>query len=226
MKSDNLVLQRFAELEIQAEEISNARVVDFVSNEGKRYYDIPYAQFKGWDLRVLNLLQRVFSENSVHFQEFSEHYKSAGDSESTFNMIRELFLAAKDDYEGGYLFNFRALVKAEVLDDAIEQATEVLKAGYKDPACVLAGVSLEVTLKELCDREKIKTGKLDKMNVDLQKAGIYNMAKQKQITAWADLRNKAAHGEWEEYSQEDVKDFVSGVQRFVADYLIGKLPPN
>jgi hypothetical protein len=57
------------------------------------------------------------------------------------------------------------------------------------------------------------------MNVELCKAGIYNMAKQKQITAWAELRNKAAHGEWSEYDSNDVKDFYEGVHRFIADYL-------
>jgi len=34
------------------------------------------------------------------------------------------------------------------------------------------------------------------MNADLIKVGAYNMAKHKQITASADVGNKAAHGEW------------------------------
>ncbi len=57
------------------------------------------------------------------------------------------------------------------------------------------------------------------MNVEVCKASIYNMAKQKQITAWADLRNKAAHGDWAAYNDNDVNDFLQGVQRFIADYL-------
>ena len=48
---------------------------------------------------------------------------------------------------------------------------------------------------------------------------MHNMAKQKQITAWADLRNNAAHGNWSEYNAADVKDFLDGVQRFIADFL-------
>jgi hypothetical protein len=57
------------------------------------------------------------------------------------------------------------------------------------------------------------------MNADLAKAGVYNLAKQKQITAWADLRNKSAHGEWGAYSAADTEDMIKGVERFVADYL-------
>ena len=90
---------------------------------------------------------------------------------------------------------------------------------YKDPACVLTGVSLEIAVKELTLRHSVQPGKLDKMNTDLCKLGIYNVAKQKQITAWADLRNKAAHGDWSAYTDPDVRDMLSGVQRFIGDYL-------
>jgi len=111
------------------------------------------------------------------------------------------------------------LVQAEVLDDALEQAAELLKAGYKEPACVVAGVSLETAVKELCTRQAISHGKLDKMNADLCKAGIYNMGWQKQITAWAERRNNAAHGKWDAYNNADVDDLIKGVNRFIAEYL-------
>jgi HEPN domain-containing protein len=117
------------------------------------------------------------------------------------------------------LFNVRALVQAEVLDNALEQAAELLRAGYKDPACVVAGVTLETALKELCTRQGVAHGKLDKMNADLCKAGVYNMGWQKQITAWAERRNKAAHGDWAVYNNADVDDMIKGVTRFIAEYL-------
>lgn len=42
---------------------------------------------------------------------------------------------------------------------------------------------------------------------------------QKQVTTWAHWRNKAAHGEYGEYKEADVKSMIDGVQRFIADYL-------
>jgi hypothetical protein len=66
------------------------------------------------------------------------------------------------------------------VDDALSQAGELLDAGYKDPACVLIGVSLEIAVKELVERATLAPGNLDAMNTSLCKAGIYNMAKQKQ----------------------------------------------
>jgi len=220
LRLDSLVLKRFAELENNAEAVSKAKEHSFTGTDGKRYCEVPAPLFRGWVVRVLNLLQRIFGEDSIHCQQFKENSDKAGTiDESDFDLCLSIFQAAKEDYEGGYLFDVRALVKAEVLGDALEQAEEILSAGYKDPACVVVGIALETTLKEMCTRNGISHGKLDSMNVELRKANVYNMAKQKQITAWADLRNNAAHGKWSEYNNADVKDFLEGTQRFIADFL-------
>ena len=216
---DTLIRKRFNELETKAEEVSKTRVFKFKSNDGVVYYKIPFPQFTGWGVNVLNLLERVMGEGSVHYDNFNKTFQEFSGWESEFETCKSILLSAKEDYDNGYLFNVRALVKAEVLDDALEQAQVLLDAGYKDPACVLVGVSLEIALKEICTREGIPPGKADKINVELRKLGIYNMAKQKQITAWADLRNKAAHGDWSAYDQADVQDFLNGANRFIADYL-------
>jgi len=71
----------------------------------------------------------------------------------------------------------------------------------------------------LCDRHSLPHGKLDRMNADLCKAGAYNMAKQKQITAWAEIGNNAAHGEWSKYTEADAIAMVQGVEALVADLL-------
>ena len=59
--------------------------------------------------------------------------------------------------------------------------------------------------------------KLDTMNADLAKAGVYNLLKQKQITALADLRNKAAHG-LGGFTSKDVESMIQDVRRFMEDY--------
>jgi len=209
MKIDKLIKRRFLELTEKA-----ATVADTCDDN-----DISSKKFKEWATNCLSLLQRVFGENSIHYQNFYTHYQAFLGYDYEFEDCRGIFEAAKEDYEGGYLFSVRALTKAEVLEDVLEQASELLKAGYKDPACVLAGVALETTLKEICARVGTPHGKLDKMNVELCKEDVYNVAKQKQITAWADLRNKAAHGEWTAYNETDVKSFREGVVQFIADYL-------
>jgi hypothetical protein len=219
MGLDPIVVRRFDELAAKADAVAASRVHDFTSDEGVPYFKIPEAQMMGWVTNVQNLLERIFGKDSVHVQRFVEAVGHSGGWESGFQTCRAIFLAAREDFEGGYLFNVRSLAKAEVLADAMAQAGELLHSGYKDPACVLARVALESTLKDLADRFGVPLAKLDKMNADLCKAGAYNMAKQKQITAWADIGNKAAHGDWSEYSAADAEAMVRGVEALTADLL-------
>ena len=219
MALDQLIQKRFQELDRKAQEVRKARYLDFTSHEGIPYYGIPYAAVAGWATSVQNLLVRSFGQESVHLREFQRVFGAFDKWESAFDSCVAVFAAAKEDYEGGYLFSVRSLIKAEVLEDAIEQAKELLRVGLKDPAAILARVALEVTLKEMCTKADIPTAKLDKMNVDLCKAGVYNMAKQKLITAWAEIGNKAAHGQWQEYSEQDASSMITDVEHFMAEYL-------
>lgn len=213
MRADKLIERRFSELAKKAEAVASTRAgndsVSGISDE----------KFHEWATGVLGLLHSVFGETEPHYQNFLKLYGSFAGYYSNFELCRGVFQAAKEDYDAGYLFSVRALIKAEDSIDILEQAAEILKADYKDPACVLAGVALEITLKELCARNGLSRGKLDVMNTELCKKGVYNMGMQKPITAWAHWRNKAAHGEWHEYKDTDVDDMLKGVTRFIAEYL-------
>ena len=86
-------------------------------------------------------------------------------------------------------------------------------------AAVTAGTVLETSLRQLCDENNIGHGKLDKMNADLAKAGVYNVLTQKRVTALADIRNNAAHGKPDEFKKEDVNDMIRDVNNFLVDHL-------
>lgn len=126
-------------------------------------------------------------------------------------------MAAKEDFEGGYLVSVRNLIQAEVAGGEIEQATELWDSGYTTAAAVVAGVVLETTLRTLCEANGLSIGKLDKMNADLAKAGVYNSLKQKSITSLAAVRNSAAHGKTDEFTAQDVKAMIADVQRFAEE---------
>lgn len=53
------------------------------------------------------------------------------------------------------------------------------------------------------------------MNAELVKAGVYNRLTQKRITAIADLRNSAAHGKWDQFTQRDVEDAIRWIREFM-----------
>ena len=101
-----------------------------------------------------------------------------------------------------------------------------MNEGYKDPAAVIIGSTLETHLRELCKSNGIDTEikkndgknvakKAEVMNADLVKKEVYSKMYQKQVTAWLDLRNNAAHGKYDEYKKEDVSLMLQGVRQFI-----------
>ncbi|MFF0136823.1 hypothetical protein ACFYRN_10335 [Streptomyces sp. NPDC005227] len=128
----------------------------------------------------------------------------------------------RDDLKAGWMGTVVELVHAETYGDYLEMADGLLEQGYKDAAAVIAGTSLEVHVRALCVKHSVAITlpngapkKSDTMNGDLKKAGIYDGLQQKQVTAWLDLRNKAAHGNYAQYDQAQVRLFVEGVRGFM-----------
>lgn len=129
------------------------------------------------------------------------------------------------DLKSGYLASLQELIHGEVFADFIEMADHLQNEGYKDAAAVLACGTLEAHLRQLCGKNGIAiegntaTGiqhkKADQMNADLAKAGVYSKLDQKNVTAWLDLRNKAAHGHYGDYAKEQVALLIAGVRDFV-----------
>ena len=174
-----------------------------------------------WSVKAKNIIANSCGENSQHFKEFEKAQKRTR-YDNNFSVLRRLaavFLAAKDDFEGGYVKTIRSLIQAEVFDDELEQATELLNSGYISAAAVISGTVLESTLRSLCLANGIQFGKMDKMNSDLAKAGVYNGLVQKKITAFAAVRNSAAHGKKDDFTNADVQSMIEGVKLYVEQYI-------
>ena len=60
-----------------------------------------------------------------------------------------------------------------------------------------------------------KNKRAEQLNQDLGK-NAYSLFDQKQITAWLDLRNNAAHGHHEKYSSEQVVRLIEWIRDFIA----------
>jgi flagellar biosynthesis chaperone FliJ len=60
---------------------------------------------------------------------------------------------------------------------------------------------------------------IDPLNAELAKKNVYSKLVQKQVTSWAHIRNKAAHGEYDEYSKEQVQMMLLFVQGFAGQHL-------
>lgn len=217
----DLYKQRFSEVHAQMESLLATQ--KNVHNEflGRNQLEIESTALLEWKIKAKNLLNKACGVESEHYQAFDKNESSGvyGSNLGTLQRLKAIFMAAREDYEGGYLRSTRSLIQAEVFDSELEQAQALLDAGYKSPSAVVAGVVLETSLRELCDRHSIPHGKLDKMNADLAKEGVFIKLQQKRITAIADVRNSAAHGKSDEFSEADVSDMIRDITRFVAEHL-------
>jgi len=184
------------------------------------YNYVSYEMANQWGINCLHLLRRVFGEDSDHYKRFNEKFPDFPKSRNyhTIKQVLGILKAAKDDFENGYLFETLTLIQAEVFDDLLEQAEHLLNNGYYQPAAVIAGAVLEDGLRKLCQRRNIILSAkptIDPMNVALAKDGAYNSLVQKRVTMLADLRNKAAHGKFSEFNEDDVKDMLTQVRSFM-----------
>ncbi|MCB4791851.1 MAG: hypothetical protein LHV68_08185 [Elusimicrobia bacterium] len=129
--------------------------------------------------------------------------------------------ALRADYEAGYLKTVETIVQGDIFTDFLEMSQYLIDNSYKDPAAVIVGAVLEEKLRLLCSTNNIPTTQNDKpikadtMNAELYKANAYSKLDQKSITSWLDLRNKAAHGCFNEYTLEQVKIMYQGIQDFI-----------
>ncbi|MCZ8218429.1 MAG: hypothetical protein O9337_03330 [Acidovorax sp.] len=182
------------------------------------------ALMKGFRVAVLSFIDRVYGREHPHFAEFqgSTNNDNIDHAESGLAIIRVI----REEIAGGWLFTVRGLVTAEVFADFLEMAEHLLESGYKDPAAVMGGSVLEEHLRQLCNKhaiaideqknEKQVPKKADRLNAELAAATAYSKLDQKQITAWLDLRNNAAHGIYNAYTREQVGQLLTGVTNFMA----------
>lgn len=173
----------------------------------------------------LSYLRKVFGEDHPYYREFNEKLITA--QKATTNWGIGIIKAAKAEIESGWLVSLKEIVSAEVFSDFLEMADYLLTEGYKDSSAVMIGSVLEKHLRELSTKNGLETTKRDNsgkvfhlkadlLNAELAKKGVYSKLDQKNVTAWLDLRNKAAHGNYNQYNAEQVKTMCLAVGEFVA----------
>jgi len=212
-----LFKKRFLELADQLEQLQTSIVIRDNPYGGGKVEVLDPDALLSWGVKVKSLFERLGTQASSHLQMFIDAEKpimmeAAG---SRLRRMTAVFLATKEDFEGGYLASFRNIVQAEVFSNELEQAEELLNNGYRTAAAVIAGVVLETALRDLCTTHEIGLGSLNKMNDDLAKAGVYNANQKKQITSLAAIRNSAAHGKPDEFTADQVRGMIDDVQRFL-----------
>jgi hypothetical protein len=213
-KSDDLIKAQLDELIQQGGQVLDTR--HKIPHVGGIWVDGALCQ--QWRTSCRNFLSRVVGDD-VHYTDFE---KNTGNSEDKVKQALAVMQALKADMEAGFLFERDELIKAEVFNDILEQAEHLLGHGYKDPAAVLVGAVLETTLRNMCLARKIELSDRDTINPMNDKLATatppaYSKLTQKRIVAWADIRNNAAHGAFEKYTEKDVQNMYESVRGFAEE---------
>ena len=180
--------------------------------------------FYGFRTSSLSFLSSTFGARHPYYIEFNEQVKSPNPYDTTRGA--GILVAARNELAGGWVFTTKGLVSAEIFSDFLDMANYLLSEKYKDPAAVIVGSVLEEHLRQLANKhglqiEVTKDGKqvpkkADTLNAELAAANAYSKLDQKSITAWLDLRNKAAHGKYSEYTLEQVQLMNQAVTDFMS----------
>lgn len=222
------IQQRLTQLISQAEQILSQAKKN--SNGGLYLGQNSVDLYTQWLVSSKSLLRLICADNkAIHYELFCSDEKQTHSFEGTPTILRRLnsvLRATLDDVNTGLLISFKTIIQSEVFDSELDQAKHFLDSGYLVAAAVTAGVVLETSIKELCKKngidiylpESTKPKKLDVLNAALKNAEVYNILQQKKITALADVRNNAAHGNVDQFSREDVIDMIRDIERFLLTY--------
>jgi len=177
----------------------------------------------GFRSSSLSFIKNLYGETNPIFKDFENGVKDNCPIQTRIGI--NILKSIKDEIENGWLISFKKLVSAEIFSDFFEMAKHLLDNGYKDAAAVMIGSLLEEHLRLLCKEHSIdivikKDGdcvpkKSNRINDELAKSGVYSALDQKSVSAWLAIRNKAAHGEYGEYTKEQVNLIHDGVLDFI-----------
>ncbi len=232
----NKYLNRFDELISEGESIEQLSLQE----GGIDCLNHHFQSFITWKTKYISLFDQIITGNSAH-QSLIKELNTPEPANKIDSVYRGILVrcisylkAIKSDLQNGFLQDLALEIEAEIAADYMGQSEQLLGEGQSGkydhiPAAVLAGAVLEKTLRTLCSKQEppiitvnSRGSKitLNPLIDELKKAGLFNELKAKQLRAWADIRNAAAHGEFDNFNRNDVEGMIQGVNNFLSTYIV------
>lgn len=207
------------------EELSKAfAVLQFHPNGGGMSgTNVKTGDWMRWATSAQSLIRAAFGEDTPHYRNFLHSIKECRGYDDEIMALRGVFLAAKDDFDGGYVFNVDLRVSGEVFGDFVALAKQALSEGNKDVAAVLACAALEDALKRYAISSRLSVdGKTMQEVVNALKAsGLVAGAQKSILDTMPKVRNAALHADWSKLSEPDVASVIGFVEQFLLTKFAG-----
>ncbi len=177
-------------------------------------------RIEAWLISAENIISKLFDLHSIQYRAYRKASMGHIESASQILSIKGVLDGIIADIEGGYIEGLVTEITINILSDILYQAKELLREGLKDVAAIYGRISLEKNLKELAEKNNIASNqRANKINDDLRNKNIYTQIRWREIQVWLDIGNKSAHGEFNDYTNNDVENMLDGVERFIKDGL-------
>lgn len=168
------------------------------------------AKLARWQTACLHLIERTFGEESTYYKSLRQAFNYPNPNAHITHGI-EIMRGAREEIEKGFLYKIEHLIAADMFDTVLEQAQYLLDAGLKDVAAILGRVVIERSLKEIAKRENIEFDekvKLSTLNDIFFKKEVYAKNIWRINQGHIDVGNYAAHGDFDKYDEQAVKDML------------------
>jgi hypothetical protein len=171
---------------------------------------------------MTSAIERLAPPNSSYhknakFSQVSSYFQAS------VNPLIGVVKALRVAYEMDYFQSIQELIHADMFANFLDMADHLLEQNYKDAAAVLCGSVLEEHLRTLSTKNGLPVLKPDgspkkteMLNSELASSNVYSKLDLKNVTAWLDLRNKAAHGHYADYTKEQVDLMSQSIRDFVS----------
>jgi hypothetical protein len=204
----------------------------FTGDKTYRHYELAsWPEFVEWRTSCQAVLDQVVPVASL-LRRTVEGFSSLSNEPEKVQFAVAFLRSVKREIESGSFDPLVLQVEASVLSDYMTQASALLgelsEAMTHVPAAVLAGASLERSLRTLCEglqpEEPVLTERGDFIGMNalidaLKRRGAFNELQAKQLRAWSAIRNSAAHGKFDEFTRHQVEQMLDGVQVFLLQHL-------
>ena len=208
-----------------------------------------YSQYLEWVVKASGLLTMLFgdSKQGEKYRQIieTEPHREPGFTSSggsfTPPILRAITIRKKaatmsgiqDNYVNGFYDGLEQQIVANVSADYMAQAEALLGEGIECqydhvPAAVLCGAVLENNLRRFCEEQdppiEITKGDgsaktLGPLIGELEQRKLFNKLAFKNLKAWSDIRNSAAHGRFDDFTRHDVELMLAGVRHFLLEHL-------
>lgn len=202
------------------------RLIDSYKEKAGLYKSsLPEAELRAFVTSALAVIESVAGKDSQYYGNIPQKpvpmpLAVEGWQLSTIPTVTGVLIALRDAVELGLLESLESKLRANIHDDFLMQASELLDASFHVAAMVLIGGVLENHLRKMVIARGLKLpkkGSISIYNEELRENPYYQSV-WRRIQSIGGLRNGAAHDVDSTIDPDDVKDTHNFVQRFITDH--------